>query len=670
VPALAGFSSLPCDKRLESRGAAIENRRMSQPKASGTDKRASSAFNSNPPFATTERPRAKLAGALLLMLLLPLLLAAAPFRFAFLSDTHIGSGTAADDLRLAVRDINAMTGLNFVVISGDITEYGSREQLTLTKQILDDLKLPYHIVPGNHDTKWSESGATDFPLIFGNDRFVFDHGGIRFIGMHQGPLMKMGDGHWAPQDVRWLKETLKKTDRKQPLIFVTHYPLDNSIANWFVVLDMLKQYNTQAVLFGHGHRSRKFSFEGVPGVMGRSNLRAQEPLGGFNIVEIKEGAITFSEHLHGETTRKPWHSIELEKRDYTADATPHPRPDFSVNARYPHVKELWSFNTGYTIASTPAVWKDLAIVGDASGTVYAFALKSGKVRWKFKTQNAVYSTPEVAGDLVVFASTDGSIYALRASNGRRVWKVETDRPIVACPRVVDGVVYIGSSEGKFRALKLTDGKSLWQFEGVRNYIETKPLVYEGKVIFGAWDQHLHALDAKTGAPAWTWKGDRPGDLLSPAAVWPVGAHGKVFIVAPDRKMTAIDVKTGAEVWRTADYMVRESIGLSEDRSRIYVRAMQDFFYAFSTTASEPEKIWELNAGFGYDINSGMLVERDGLVFYGTKNALLLALDAKTGAIQWQRKLGTGVMNTVVPLSGTRVLTTDFDGTVTLVEAAR
>ena len=73
-------------------------------------------------------------------------------------------------------------------------------------------------------------------------------------------------------------------------------------------------------------------------------------------------------------------------------------------------------------------------------------------------------------------------------------------------------------------------------------------------------------------------------------------------------------------------------------------------------------------GFGYDINSGMLVEKDGVVFYGTKNSLLLALDAKTGALKWQHKLGTGVMNTFVPLNASGVLATDFDGKVTLVEA--
>jgi len=106
--------------------------------------------------------------------------------------------------------------------------------------------------------------------------------------------------------------------------------------------------------------------------------------------------------------------------------------------------------------------------------------------------------------------------------------------------------------------------------------------------------------------------------------------------------------------------VRESIGLAEDQTRFYVRAMNDFFYAFAIAAAGPEKVWEVNAGFGYDINSAMLVERSGVVFYGTKNDRLIALEAKTGAIKWQHKLGTGVMNTVVPLSSTRVLTTDFD----------
>ena len=608
---------------------------------------------------------------LLLLLLAPLWLLADTnsFRFAWLSDTHVGSTTGEQDLRAAVRDINSITGLSFVVLSGDVTEYGSREQLRLAKEILDGLTVPLHIEPGNHDTKWSESGATDFARIWPADRFVFEHGGYCFIGIHQGPLMKMGDGHWAPQDVRWLEETLKNLpDKNQPIIFITHYPIDAGIANWYVVLDLLKHYNVQAILCGHGHANAKFDFEGVPGTMGRSNLRVTAPAGGFNIVDIGDGTMTVAERQIGQATRAPWQKVVLKKHDYSSDTNQYPRPDFKVNARYPNVTEAWTYDTGYSIASSPAIWKELAIVGDASGTVHALALKSGKVQWTFKTQNAVYSTPEANGDLVVVASTDGCVYSLKADSGKQVWRFATERPIVASPRIADGLVYIGSSEGKFRALDLANGKLVWEFEGVGGFVETRPLVYDGKVIFGAWDQYLYALDAKSGKLAWKWKGDRPGTLLSPAAFWPIAANGKIFIVAPDRKMTAIDVKTGEQIWRTGAYVVRESIGLSEDQTRFYVRAMNDFFYAFSTTAPHPDKLWELNAGFGYDINSAMLVEKDSTVFYGTKNGLLFALDGKTGAIKWEHKLDNGVMNTVAPISSTKVVVTDFDGKVALIQA--
>ena len=638
---------------------------------------------------------------LLLFLVCPLVVFAGTdsFRFAFLSDTHVGSGTGAADLRATVRDLNAMTGLSFVIISGDITEYGSREQLRLAKEILDGLSLPYHLIPGNHDTKWSESGATDFPRLWKADRFVFDCGPFRFIGMHQGPIMKMGDGHWSPQDARWLEQTLNKLRSKdQPVVFVTHYPLDAGIANWYVVLDLLKKHNTQVVLCGHGHANRQMEFEGVPGVMGRSNLRAARPAGGYNLVEVKDGRMSFCERITRQRTGAAWTSVTLGKHNYAADTNQYPRPDFSVNERFAGVTERWSFQTGFTIASTPAVWNGLGIVGDASGTVYAFDLKSGKVRWRFKARGAVYSTPAVgsqaelktgsapsgaagidlraeagrgrsraSGALVVFASCDGSVYALNAATGKRVWRFVTERPVVASPSVAGGRVYIGSSEGKFRALDLSTGKLLWEFTGLEGFVETKPLVHEGKVIFGAWDGHLYALDADTGRLLWKWQGDRPGTLLSPAACWPVAAKGKVFIVAPDRKMTAVSAADGQQLWRTGQYVVRESIGLSEDQSRFYVRGMNDYFYGFSTSAPAPEKVWEVNAQFGYDINSGMLAEKGGVVFYGTKNGLLFALDGRTGAIEWEHKFGVGVMNTVAPLSASEVLATDFDGKVAVVE---
>jgi outer membrane protein assembly factor BamB/predicted phosphodiesterase len=592
-----------------------------------------------------------------------------PFRFAWLSDTHVGSGTGAEDLRASVRDLNAQTGLAFVVISGDVTEYGSLAQFQETKAILADLKLPCHLIPGNHDTKWSESGGTDFARLWGADRFTFEQGGVRFIGLHQGPLLRMGDGHFAPQDVRWLEATLAALpDKSQPLVFVTHYPLDNGIANWFVVLDRLKQFNTQVVLVGHGHSNRKLGFEGVPGVMGRSNLRARAAAGAYTLVEVQPGEMTFAERAPGGETKPPWHSVKLGQRDFTGDTNQWPRPDFSVNVRHPNVKVQWQVATGWTIAAAPCVAADRAILGDASGTVRALRLTDGQELWQFKAGGAVLATADAARGVVVFGATDGSIHGLDVTNGRPLWQVRTARPVVAAPRIDGAAVLIGGSDGKFRALELRTGTPLWTCEGLKNFVEARPLLAEGKVIFGAWDTHLRALSLKTGEPVWTWTADKPAFGFSPAACWPVAAKGKVFIVAPDRVMTAIDLANGAQVWRTNRWQVRESIGRSEDGERIYVRLMNDQLVALSSRAPTPEAVWELDAKFGYDINPAALVEKAGVLFYGTKNGLLLAVDGKTGRLNWQHKLGDALLNTVAPLSAKQVLVTDFDGQVSLVTA--
>ncbi|MCX8011022.1 MAG: metallophosphoesterase, partial [Ignavibacteria bacterium] len=149
---------------------------------------------------------------------------AQPFKFAWISDTHVGSSTGASDLINSVQDINSMSSINFVILSGDITENGKNSDLELTKKILDSLNKPYYIIPGNHDTKWSESGCTKFSQLFGSDKFDFNFNGIRFIGMHQGPIMRMGDGHFSPEDLRWL-DSILLLPNKNPIIFVTHYPL-------------------------------------------------------------------------------------------------------------------------------------------------------------------------------------------------------------------------------------------------------------------------------------------------------------------------------------------------------------------------------------------------------------------------------------------------------------
>lgn len=94
------------------------------------------------------------------------------FKFAHVSDTHIGSHNADEDLRRTVNSINRDSTLKFVIITGDITDFGTDAEFRLAKQILDSLNKPWHIIPGNHDANWSESGTNSFKRIFGLKRLT------------------------------------------------------------------------------------------------------------------------------------------------------------------------------------------------------------------------------------------------------------------------------------------------------------------------------------------------------------------------------------------------------------------------------------------------------------------------------------------------------------------
>jgi len=82
----------------------------------------------------------------------------------------------------------------------------------------------------------------------------------------------------------------------------------------------------------------------------------------------------------------------------------------------------------------------------------------------------------------------------------------------------------------------------------------------------------------------------------------------------------------------------------------------------------PEPLWVTDMQFGYDINSAQLVEKDSVLFYGTKNGLLIALNSSTGDILWKHKAGVTILNTVTPLDSNSVLLNDLDGKTMLIEA--
>ena len=108
------------------------------------------------------------------------------FRFAILSDIHVGSPTGEAMARAAVADIND-SGADLTIQLGDLADHGKRDEFALARKVIDELAMPWEVVTGNHDMYSTEedrlSGREYFAEHFNRppDGRMIEHKGHRFV---------------------------------------------------------------------------------------------------------------------------------------------------------------------------------------------------------------------------------------------------------------------------------------------------------------------------------------------------------------------------------------------------------------------------------------------------------------------------------------------------------
>jgi outer membrane protein assembly factor BamB len=65
--------------------------------------------------------------------------------------------------------------------------------------------------------------------------------------------------------------------------------------------------------------------------------------------------------------------------------------------------------------------------------------------WRFQTGAAIQSSPVVVGGAVYLGSMDGNVYAVDAATGTELWRFSTSDRVVSSPAIADGTVYGGSA---------------------------------------------------------------------------------------------------------------------------------------------------------------------------------------------------------------------------------
>ncbi|MEO7138968.1 MAG: metallophosphoesterase, partial [Ferruginibacter sp.] len=98
------------------------------------------------------------------------------------------------------------------------------------------------------------------------------------------------------------------------------------------------------------------------------------------------------------------------------------------------------------------------------------------------------------------------------------------------------------------------------------------------------------------------------------------------------------------------------------------KTMTDTLVAFPTSGTMQKASWKMNVGYGYEHVPSMLIEKNGKIFFGTKNGIVYAINAAEKTIAWAYKIDNSMVNTVNVLNEKKLVVSTMDGKVVLLES--
>jgi len=166
-------------------------------------------------------------------------------------------------------------------------------------------------------------------------------------------------------------------------------------------------------------------------------------------------------------------------------------------------------------------------------------------------------------------------------------------------------------------------KIKWQFHS-SGQILSSPVVSGSTVFFGSSDHHLHAVDLASGAEKWKFKSG--GRIPSTPAI----GNGLVYFLCYDGNFYAVDEATGTLKWKFA----------TEGERRFAAKHLHGMEPA-TETMPDP-----------FDFYLSSPVVGSGLIYFGSSDGNVYALDCATGALKWKFKTSDVVHSSPALADGT------------------
>jgi len=156
------------------------------------------------------------------------------------------------------KKVNSMQGIDFVVVAGDISEFGILKEMDAIANSLNNLNMPYLAVVGNHDL--TARGREVFLRMYGELNYTFVYGGVKFI-CHDTNSREYNFNGTAP-DIAWLEKELMPESGVDNFVAISHVPpnsldFDDSLINEYA--GVFRQATGFLGSFhGHNHAFEEF----------------------------------------------------------------------------------------------------------------------------------------------------------------------------------------------------------------------------------------------------------------------------------------------------------------------------------------------------------------------------------------------------------------------------
>jgi outer membrane protein assembly factor BamB len=273
--------------------------------------------------------------------------------------------------------------------------------------------------------------------------------------------------------------------------------------------------------------------------------------------------------------------------------------------------------------------------------------------WTVSGRRLIEFPPVIAYGRLYFADISGRFLAVEAETGETVWQKRFGRFTAASPVVADGIVYqpLMNEKGTERtrspgflvAMDAETGEDIWRFRA--GVVESSPLIVDGTIYFGTFDDRLYALDAKSGRVRWSVK---TGDDVKGG---PAFARGTIYFGSYDGKVYAVTARTGRVRWESENQRGFREAGNfyatpAVAYGRVFIGNTDGKVYSYG--ARTGNLIWAKGTG-GFVYSSAAVWRKT--VYAGSYDGRLYALDAATGDVRWSFEANGPISGAATVLGG-------------------